>query len=91
MYKYIFLKVFLFVFYLTAGLISKFHGPVKDDSIEILGSDGTHEIGVATNWMNPYVTRYSTTTTTTKRTTTTVFLRTKSTTKKIIQAILDYD
>lgn len=53
--------------------------------------NGLYDDGVVTNWLNPYVTRYSTTTTTSRTTTTTVFLRTKSTTSKFIAAILDYE
>lgn len=103
MYKFIFFKFFLFVLYMTAGLVSKFHSSNQTDN-EIMireiernhnqnhnvnnnnnnnnqnnggnrnrrpTSQDPNQIGQATLWVNPFVTRYKKPTTTKYTTTTT--------------------
>jgi hypothetical protein len=83
MFKVVFFKFFLIAMYLTSGLMNKLKknynltilGETNRESIGILNNiqDPNH-IGMATNWVNPYITRYTpskTTKTTTATTTTT--------------------
>lgn len=87
MYKVLFFKFFLFVLYMTAGLFSRVTNTEKkiasqgydQETLNNIAMAGDPSIiGIATKWVNPYVTRFKVTekttvsTTTTKRTTTTV-------------------
>ena len=75
----------MFVLYMTAGLVSKITNNSENDSATTPNDpfntnnnkpSGFHEIGVATNWVNPFITRYRVTTSTIKpKTTTTVEIR----------------
>jgi hypothetical protein len=87
MYKVLFFKFFLFVLYMTAGLFSRVTNTDKkiasqgydQETLNNIAMAGDPSIiGIATKWVNPYVTRFKVTekttvsTTTTKKTTTTV-------------------
>lgn len=66
MYKVLFFKFFLFVLYVIGGLISKIKEPPESLSTEfsqeqinnIHMAGNPSNIGVATKWVNPYVTRF---------------------------------
>ena len=68
MYKVLFFKFFLFVLYMIGGLISKIKEPSSSENLSSEFSkeqlDNIHmagnpsNIGVATKWVNPYVTRF---------------------------------
>lgn len=74
MYKVVFFKFFLFVLYLCAGLMSKISNYVDDSQNQIALNETNMElsqIGQATIWINPFITRFKVPTTTTTTTTTT--------------------
>ena len=67
MYKVVFFKLFLFILYMTAGLISKKANNTKNITDTVYNKNkikesnlsiDTTQIGVATNWVNPFITRY---------------------------------
>lgn len=115
MYKFIFFKFFLFVLYMTAGLVSKFHSSSQTDNEimirEIERNNNQHhinvnnnqnnggnrnrrptsqdpnQIGQATLWVNPFVTRYKKPTTT-KYTTTTTTTTTRRTARPRLPRLL---
>jgi hypothetical protein len=100
MFKVVLFKFMLIILYLFAGLVAKYKGNSKnninDPMIEIYNSNDdqvVREVGVPTNWLNPYMTRFATSTTTIRTTElTTIFLRTKSTTQsRFLQALTDDD
>ena len=79
--------------YLTATL-KTYYRNVFGGEDEIVSSDSLNrnpnEIGIATNWVNPYITRFTTTTTTTKPTTTTENWRTPRPRSLIYKALMEY-
>ena len=92
MFKLVIFKFILFIFYLLAALVAKFKGPSNQTvNNQMIDTNVFKESGVPTNWINPYITRYTTTTTATKTTTTTIFLRTKPTTKSRFLTALTND
>ena len=98
MFKLVLFKFILFLLYLLAALVAKFKGSSSNvrqnsnDQIITNYKPNIDESGMPTNWINPFITRYTTTTTTVKSTTTTIFLRTRATTKsKFLKAIKDDD
>ncbi len=67
MYKVLFFKFFLFVMYMTSGLISKISETKKREAINNYQTDlinnvhlagNPSSIGIATKWVNPFVTRF---------------------------------
>ncbi|CAF0763464.1 unnamed protein product [Brachionus calyciflorus] len=91
MYKVIFYKFFLFVLYLTAGLMSKLNEYSKETNNPVLSANDlqngdSNQIGEATIWVNPFITRFKVPTTTTTTTTTTV--STRRTLKPLERSIL---
>lgn len=78
MYKVVFFKFFLFVLYLTAGLMGKVNNYFNNTNTEVISSStnpNESQIGQATIWINPFITRYKVRTTTTSTSTTTLSTR----------------